>query len=104
MSDLGTGSPSFGPYFTAAHSTPWGSAVNLDQPGSDEVRSFVIGNALMWLRDYHLDGLRLDAVHALEDGRAVHLLEELAAAVDSFAARHGGRWFSSPRPTATTPG
>ena len=57
----------FGPYFTDAHVTPWGPAVNLDQPGSDEVRGFLIGNALMWLRDYHLDGLRLDAVHAFED-------------------------------------
>ena len=63
----------FGPYFTEAHVTPWGPAVNLDQPGSDEVRAFLIGNALMWLRDYHLDGLRLDAVHALEDHRALHV-------------------------------
>jgi maltooligosyltrehalose trehalohydrolase len=60
---------SFGPYFTSAHVTPWGPAVNLDQPGSDEVRSFIVGNALMWLRDYHLDGLRIDAVHALADHR-----------------------------------
>jgi malto-oligosyltrehalose trehalohydrolase len=80
---------SFGPYFTSAYMTPWGPAVNLDQPGSDEVRSFVIGNALMWLRDYHFDGLRLDAVHALEDHRAVHLLEELAVAVDALAAASG---------------
>jgi len=79
----------FGPYFTAAHMTPWGPAVNLDQPGSDEVRSFVIGNALMWLRDYHIDGLRLDAVHALEDRRALHLLEELAVEVDALAALTG---------------
>jgi maltooligosyltrehalose trehalohydrolase len=76
----------FGPYFTAAHTTPWGPAVNLDQPGSDEVRAFLIGNALMWLRDYHLDGLRLDAVHALEDHRALHFLEELAAEVQALAA------------------
>ena len=76
----------FGPYFTAAHVTPWGPAVNLDQPGSDEVRDFLIGNALMWLRDYHLDGLRLDAVHALEDRRALHFLEELAAEVQALAA------------------
>ena len=62
---------SFGPYFTDAHLTPWGPAVNLDQPGSDEVRAFIVDNALMWLRDYHLDGLRLDAVHALVDTRAV---------------------------------
>ena len=77
----------FGPYFTEAHSTPWGPAVNLDQPGSDEVRAFLIENALMWLRDYHIDGLRLDAVHALQDTRAVHFLEELAAAVAALAAR-----------------
>ena len=79
----------FGPYFTGVYSTPWGPAVNLDQPGSDEVRSFITGNALMWLRDYHLDGLRLDAVHAFQDHRAVHLLEELAAAVDALAAVAG---------------
>jgi malto-oligosyltrehalose trehalohydrolase len=79
----------FGPYFTDAHATPWGPAVNLDQPGSDQVRAFLIGNALMWLRDYHLDGLRLDAVHALADQRALPLLEELAAEVDALAARLG---------------
>jgi malto-oligosyltrehalose trehalohydrolase len=76
----------FGPYFATAHVTPWGHAVNLDQPGSDEVRAFLIGNALMWLRDYHLDGLRLDAVHALEDHRALNFLEELAAEVQALAA------------------
>ena len=76
----------FGPYFTDQHLTPWGPAVNLDQPGSDEVRAFIVGNALMWLRDYHLDGLRLDAVHAMEDHRAVHLLEELAARVGALSA------------------
>ena len=51
------------------------------------MRAFLIGNALMWLRDYHLDGLRLDAVHALEDHRALHFLEELAAEVQALAAR-----------------
>ena len=75
----------YGPYFTDAHVTPWGPAVNLDQPGSDEVRAFIIENALMWLRDYHLDGLRLDAVHALADRRAQHLLEQLSASVDGLA-------------------
>ncbi len=80
---------SFGPYFTDAHLTPWGPAVNLDQPGSDEVRAFIVDNALMWLRDYHLDGLRLDAVHALVDTRALNILEELAVAVDAFAAAAG---------------
>ena len=57
--------PAFGPYFTDTHHTPWGAAVNLDAPGSDEVRAYLLGSALAWLRDYRLDGLRLDAVHAL---------------------------------------
>ena len=63
--------------------------MNLDQPGSDEVREFIISNALMWLRDFHLDGLRLDAVHALADNRALHLLEELAIEVQALSARLG---------------
>jgi maltooligosyltrehalose trehalohydrolase len=83
---IGNRLDAFGPYFTEAHVTPWGPAVNLDQPGSDEVRAFLIGNALMWLRDYHLDGLRLDAVHALEDHRALHFLEELATEALALAA------------------
>jgi maltooligosyltrehalose trehalohydrolase len=83
---IGNRLAAFGPYFTDQHLTPWGPAVNLDQPGSDEVRAFIVGNALMWLRDYHLDGLRLDAVHALEDHRARHLLEELAARVGQLSA------------------
>jgi maltooligosyltrehalose trehalohydrolase len=79
----------FGPYFTDTHVTPWGAAVNLDAAGSDEVRAFLVGNALYWLRENHLDGLRLDAVHALIDNRAVHILEELATAVDGLAASSG---------------
>ncbi len=77
----------FGPYFTDTRTTPWGPAVNLDAPGSDEVRAFIIGNALGWLRDYHCDGLRLDAVHAFSDARAVHLLEEITTAVHALAAQ-----------------
>ena len=69
----------FGPYFTDRYATPWGQAVNLDGRDSDEVRAFLVENSRMWLRDYHLDGLRLDAVHAILDTSAVHLLEELAA-------------------------
>jgi len=81
--------PEFGPYFTDTHHTPWGSAVNLDAPGSDEVREFLLGSALSWLRDFHVDVLRLDAVHALVDTRALTWLEELAAAVDDLAAQSG---------------
>jgi maltooligosyltrehalose trehalohydrolase len=72
----------FGPYFTGRYHTPWGEAINLDAAGSDEVRRFLCDNALMWLRDYHFDGLRLDAVHALIDTSATHLLEQLSAEVD----------------------
>ncbi|MET8541699.1 malto-oligosyltrehalose trehalohydrolase [Kitasatospora sp. NPDC004799] len=77
--------PAYGPYFTDRHHTPWGSAVNLDAPGSDEVRAYLIGSALAWLRDYRIDGLRLDAVHALADDRAVHFLEELSGEVRKLA-------------------
>lgn len=59
-----------GPYVTSAHETPWGAAVNLDQDGSHEVRRFFVDNALMWIRDFHVDGLRLDAVHAMHDDSA----------------------------------
>ncbi|SDO54279.1 malto-oligosyltrehalose trehalohydrolase [Actinacidiphila guanduensis] len=99
--------PPFGPYFTDRHHTPWGDAVNLDAPGSDEVRDFLIGSALAWLRDYRLDGLRLDAVHALVDTRALHFLEELSTAVDGLAAALGRPLFliaesdlNDPRTTA----
>ncbi len=81
--------PEFGPYFTDTHHTPWGPAVNLDAADSDEVRAFFLGCALSWLRDFHVDVLRLDAVHALVDDRALTFLEELAAAVDDLAAQTG---------------
>src|SRR5437763_1823496 len=74
----------FGPYFTGDLRTPWGDAVNLGGPGSLEVRAFLIENALMWLRDYHFDGLRLDAVHALVDASAIHFLEELGLRVEDL--------------------
>jgi maltooligosyltrehalose trehalohydrolase len=79
----------FGPYFTKRHSTPWGDAVNLYGPHSTEVRRFFIDNALMWLRDYHFDGLRLDAVHTFIDLSAVHFLEELAEAVSKLELELG---------------
>lgn len=68
----------FGPYFTNAHETPWGWAVNLDQPGRDGMRSFIVDNALRWFADFHIDALRLDAVHALVDDSPVHILAELS--------------------------
>ncbi|HET9690588.1 MAG TPA: malto-oligosyltrehalose trehalohydrolase [Acidimicrobiales bacterium] len=79
----------FGPYFTDRYQTPWGSAVNVDGAGSDEVRRFIIDNARMWMVDYHVDGLRLDAVHAIIDLSALPILEELACAVDDLAGHLG---------------
>ena len=79
----------FGPYFTDRYRTPWGDAINYDGPGSDEVRRFVVDNAVMWLRDYHCDGLRLDAVHAIMDTSAVHLLEEISTAVHALGDELG---------------
>jgi len=75
----------YGPYFTDRVKTPWGEAVNYDAAQSDQVRKFVIDNALMWLGDYRFDGLRLDAVHAIFSFEAVHVLEDLAAAVRKLA-------------------
>jgi maltooligosyltrehalose trehalohydrolase len=81
---------SFGPYLTEAYKTPWGAAVNLDHEGSHEVRRFFIDNALMWMRDYHFDGLRLDAVHAfliaesdLNDPRIVRSREAHGYGIDA---------------------
>lgn len=68
----------FGPFFTDRYKTPWGSAVNYDGAGSDGVRQFVLSNARMWLDEFHLDGLRLDAVHAIFDLSAKHILSEIA--------------------------
>jgi maltooligosyltrehalose trehalohydrolase len=76
---------SYGPYFTDRYKTGWGAAINYDGPESDEVRRFIIGNALMWLKDYEFDGLRLDAVHAIFSFEAVHVLEELSNAVKALA-------------------
>ncbi|MDQ3951536.1 MAG: malto-oligosyltrehalose trehalohydrolase [Actinomycetota bacterium] len=77
---------SFGPYFTDRYATPWGQAVNFDGPSSVEVRRFFVDNALMWLRDYHCDGLRLDAIHAVLDASAIHVLEEMQLRVEELAA------------------
>jgi maltooligosyltrehalose trehalohydrolase len=81
--------PDYGPYLTDRYSTPWGDGLNLDGPDSDPVRSFIIGNALQWLSDYRVDGLRLDAVHGLVDMSAVHVLAEMADAVHALSHRLG---------------
>ncbi|MCW2845122.1 MAG: maltooligosyl trehalose hydrolase [Nocardioides sp.] len=77
--------PMFGPYLKTGANT-WGDLVNLDAEGSDEVRRYILDNVRMWLSDYHVDGLRLDAVHALEDSSDTHLLEEMAIEVAALSA------------------
>jgi maltooligosyltrehalose trehalohydrolase len=85
----GAYAPMFAPYLNAAAANPWGAAVNLDGPLSDEVRRYITDSVLGWLRDYHVDGLRLDAVHAFVDHTAIHLLEQLAIEVESLSAHLG---------------
>ncbi len=76
--------PRFGPYLTHSHRTPWGDAVNFDARGSDDVRRLFCDNVLMWIRDYHCDGVRIDAVHAIVDSSAIHFLEQLAGEVEEL--------------------
>jgi maltooligosyltrehalose trehalohydrolase len=79
----------FGPYFTSKYQTPWGGAVNFDDAWSDGVRRYFIENALMWLRDFHIDALRLDAVHAIKDFGTTHFLQELRGHVDALMQETG---------------
>jgi len=81
--------PRYGPYFTDAHQTPWGSAVNLDGAGSVAVRRFIVENALRWLCDFHVDALRLDAVHELHDDSERHLLAQLADETEALQREIG---------------
>jgi maltooligosyltrehalose trehalohydrolase len=81
--------PEFMPINSSGGANTWGNSVNLSGPDSDEVRRYIIDNALMWLRDMHVDGLRLDAVHALVDERATHVLEEMAQEVDKLSVALG---------------
>ncbi|MET0493948.1 MAG: malto-oligosyltrehalose trehalohydrolase [Actinoplanes sp.] len=81
----GAYAPMFAPYLSAAGTNPWGDSVNLDGPLSEEVRRYIIDSMLSWLRDYHVDGLRLDAVHALVDHNAINLLEQMATEVESLS-------------------
>lgn len=80
--------PRFGPYLKELRGT-WGKQVNLDGPDSEEVRRYILDDVLMWLAEYHLDGLRLDAVHALEDHGATHLLEQMVTEVDALSTHLG---------------
>jgi maltooligosyltrehalose trehalohydrolase len=83
---VGNYTTKFGPYLNDKHRTPWGDAVNLDERGSDEVRRFFVDNALMWLKDYHCDGLRFDAVHAFIDLSAVNFMEQISVEVERLSA------------------
>jgi maltooligosyltrehalose trehalohydrolase len=80
--------PRFGPYLSSA-SNPWGEGINIADADSDEVRRYIIDCALRWMRDFHADGLRLDAVHALVDTTAIHILEELSAETELLAEELG---------------
>ncbi|QIV84673.1 malto-oligosyltrehalose trehalohydrolase [Mycolicibacterium frederiksbergense] len=80
--------PRFGPYLSSG-SNPWGESVNIGDAGADEVRRYIIDCALRWMRDFGADGLRLDAVHALVDTTAIHILEELSTETDALAAELG---------------
>jgi maltooligosyltrehalose trehalohydrolase len=79
----------FGPYFTAHHKTPWGDAVNFDDDGSEHVRRHFVENALYWIREYHLDGLRLDAVQTIKDDSPRHITSEIADEVHDLARELG---------------
>ncbi|KAA6436906.1 malto-oligosyltrehalose trehalohydrolase [Dyadobacter flavalbus] len=79
----------YGPYFTDKYNTPWGNAINFDDAWCDGVRQYFIENALMWFRDFHIDALRMDAVHAIKDFSPVHLLEEIRARLDEYMEESG---------------
>jgi malto-oligosyltrehalose synthase/malto-oligosyltrehalose trehalohydrolase len=81
--------PVFGPYLSSEGANPWGDHVNLDGAGSKEVRAYILDNVRMWLEDYRVDGLRLDAVHALEDSSDQHLLEDIAVLAARLSAHQG---------------
>jgi maltooligosyltrehalose trehalohydrolase len=83
----------YGPYFTEKYNTPWGNAVNFDDAGSDAVRHYFIENVLMWFRDFHIDALRMDAVHAIKDFSPNHILAQIKAKVDELEAETGKRHY-----------
>jgi maltooligosyltrehalose trehalohydrolase len=93
----------FGPYFNTGQRTPWGRGVNFDGRASRPVRDFVVENALMWVRDYHADGLRLDAVHAIKDDSRPHIVEELTRRVRELGSALDRRLWIVPEQPAIDP-
>lgn len=83
----------YGPYFTDKYRTPWGMAINFDDAYSNEVRNFFIENALHWFKNYHIDALRLDAIHGISDLSAKPFLQELAERVEEFSSLMGRRFY-----------
>ncbi|WPU91917.1 malto-oligosyltrehalose trehalohydrolase [Mucilaginibacter sabulilitoris] len=83
----------FGPYFTDKYHTPWGSAINFDDAGCDEVRQYFIDNALMWFHDFHVDALRMDAVHAIKDFSPKHILQEISEQVVQLTQTTGRTYY-----------
>ncbi|BAU63997.1 malto-oligosyltrehalose trehalohydrolase [Stanieria sp. NIES-3757] len=82
-----------GPYFTETYRTPWGSAINFDDAYSDGVRNYFIENALYWFENYHFDALRLDAIHAIYDLGAKHILQEIAEKVEELSQNIGRKFY-----------
>jgi maltooligosyltrehalose trehalohydrolase len=83
----------YGPYFTDKYKTPWGNALNFDDAWCDGVRDYFVQNALMWFHDFHIDALRLDAVHAIKDFSAVHLLQQIRQATDALMQAQGKKHY-----------
>lgn len=85
--------PDFGPYFTKKYNTPWGNAINFDDEYCYGVRQYFINNALMWLRDFHIDALRMDAVHSIKDFSPTHILREIKQQVDLLMEETGRKHY-----------
>jgi maltooligosyltrehalose trehalohydrolase len=85
--------PQYGPYFTDKYNTPWGDALNFDDKWCDGVRQYFVENTLMWFRDFHIDALRMDAVHAIKDMSPVHILQEIRGRVDELVAQTGRKHY-----------
>ena len=85
--------PDYGPYFTSKYNTPWGNAINFDDEYCYGVRQYFIQNALMWFRDFHIDALRLDAVHAIKDFSPAHILREIKLEVNKLMEQTGRKHY-----------